>query len=374
LAALAVGGLSPHTVLAAPLIQATKTHALLVDLNHDGHAGAGDTLRYTVTITNTGDMDACGVEFSDALDDNTSLVPGSVRTTPLARNDGYSIASDARLEVDAATGLLSNDNDPDGSPIIVVAFDSQSAEGGFVTVNAVGAFTYTPPSGFSGEDTLFYRIGDNDANLDIGLVRINVGVGGPPVDSCSGPDLPGPFHVGTLNGAVTLSGGTFPGQHVVITFDVIVNESTPPTVSEVCNQGTVSGDNLAESATDDPDTGAHADPTCTSLVPTAPQMIQDAIETVEDLPPTAFFNRNSRTALLNKLREVQANIASGTLCALCQALSKVVHDVLPKIDGVSPPPDWVTDQLGRERLAEEVHGLIDQLQAEVSAQGGCGGC
>jgi hypothetical protein len=88
----------------------------------------------------------------------------------------------------------------------------------------------------------------------------------------------------------------------------------------------------------------------------------------------AAHNPKNKTPLLNKLAEVQAHIASGTPCDLCQALSKLIHDVLPKTDGETPPPDWVTDADAQAELEAEVRALIDRLQSEVDAQGGCGGC
>ena len=46
-----------------------------------------------------------------------------------------------------------------------------------------------------------------------------------------------------------------PGQEVVITFDVTVDVTIPPNVTQVCNQGLVSGTNFSDVLTDDPDVG-----------------------------------------------------------------------------------------------------------------------
>jgi VCBS repeat-containing protein len=63
-------------------------------------------------------------------------------------------------------------------------------------------------------------------------------------------------------------GNLDPGQIVTITFDVTTDDpQVPATNSQVCNQGTVSGDNFANVVTDDPDMGGSADPTCTPLAP-----------------------------------------------------------------------------------------------------------
>ncbi len=74
---------------AAPVITATKTDALLVDSNNDNQANPGEKLRYTLIIDNSGTEDA-SVVFTDTIDANTTLVAGSVQSTPLARNDSYS--------------------------------------------------------------------------------------------------------------------------------------------------------------------------------------------------------------------------------------------------------------------------------------------
>ncbi|MEO8378379.1 MAG: GEVED domain-containing protein [Acidobacteriota bacterium] len=78
------GEVEDHPVTIAdalPDVAATKTVVLLTDVDHDGQADPGDTLRYTITITNDGLGDATGVLFNDTPDANTNLVVGSVTTT-----------------------------------------------------------------------------------------------------------------------------------------------------------------------------------------------------------------------------------------------------------------------------------------------------
>src|SRR2546423_13157872 len=67
----------------APTITATKSHMPA------GNANPGDTLTYTVVITNSGTSDATGVNFSDTIDPNTTLVAGSVIASPIANDDSY---------------------------------------------------------------------------------------------------------------------------------------------------------------------------------------------------------------------------------------------------------------------------------------------
>ena len=82
--------------LAAPSLTATKTDSF-ADPDGDGKAEPGQTITYTVTVTNNG-TDATGVAFSDTVDPNTTLVPGSVRTQPVAAGDSYNVLGNVRIQ------------------------------------------------------------------------------------------------------------------------------------------------------------------------------------------------------------------------------------------------------------------------------------
>ncbi len=113
-----------------PLITATKTDLLLVDVNNDNIANPGDTMSYTVVITNSGSTDATGVMFNDTPDANTTLVPGSVTTTPIAIDDSYTATGNVRIQCPGA-GVLGNDSDADGDTFTASA-GAPSANGGNV--------------------------------------------------------------------------------------------------------------------------------------------------------------------------------------------------------------------------------------------------
>jgi uncharacterized repeat protein (TIGR01451 family) len=66
----------------APDIKVTKTVKLAGDADGDGAVSPGDTLKYTVLISNDGNGTAGGVIFSDTPDSNTTLMVGSVTTMP----------------------------------------------------------------------------------------------------------------------------------------------------------------------------------------------------------------------------------------------------------------------------------------------------
>lgn len=68
-------------LVAAPELVVEKSDALLLDAGSDGGANPGDTLRYTVWVTNVGNQDATQVVFTDTPDPNTALIVPSVTTS-----------------------------------------------------------------------------------------------------------------------------------------------------------------------------------------------------------------------------------------------------------------------------------------------------
>ena len=158
---------------AAPAVSATQTGALAVDNNGNGIANQGDTIRYTIRIENAGDADAVNAAIQEFLDANTTLVPGSVMTSPVARDDAYSTPMRQTLNV-PATGVLANDNDADGDLPEVVSVSPVSDQGVTVSMLADGSFSYQPPAMFSGEDAFTYVIGDDDGFTNDARVVVTV--------------------------------------------------------------------------------------------------------------------------------------------------------------------------------------------------------
>src|SRR5882724_2164487 len=154
----------------APTVTATKTDSLFADADNDSQADPGDTIKYTVNINASG-QDATGVTFMDTVDPNTTFVPGSLTATPVAVDDSYSALGNVRISV-AAPGVLGNDFT--GLPTATItAPPVTSANGGNVTLNADGSFTYNPPAGFEGTDTFTYTLtnaqGSNNATVTINV-------------------------------------------------------------------------------------------------------------------------------------------------------------------------------------------------------------
>jgi uncharacterized repeat protein (TIGR01451 family) len=198
--------LESRLVLAA-VITATLTDNTAVPL------APGATIHYTEVISNTAAIgagnEALNLQIAQALDPNTTLVPGSLNISPLAFDDTFSAVGNTQLFVNAggtnpggtpaATvaligGIFANDiefeNDLDvldtftlasvqgvnftGSPVTAT-----TSGGGSVTVNADGTFSYTPAAGFTGADTFTYTITDDGVGgvnplTGTGTVTINV--------------------------------------------------------------------------------------------------------------------------------------------------------------------------------------------------------
>ncbi len=79
------------------------------------------------------------------------------------------------LTVDALTGVLANDTDPDGDPLTATPTGVRATTAlGSVNVASDGSFVYTPAAGFAGVDTFTYQAFDgSSASLDT-LVTITV--------------------------------------------------------------------------------------------------------------------------------------------------------------------------------------------------------
>lgn len=153
---------NPSSPLAVA-ITATLKDSLVGDAGQIGIVNPGDTLRYIVSITNSGTTDATGMNFSDLLD--TSTVPvGSLKATPVAVNDAYVGTYNATLNV-SASGVLTNDYGvpaPTATPIAAGATPH-----GAVTLSVDGSFAYTPTGGYFGPDSFGYTatnsVGSNSA-------------------------------------------------------------------------------------------------------------------------------------------------------------------------------------------------------------------
>ena len=145
-------------------------------------ATLNDTFVYTI---------ADGFGATDSA--TVTVTISGINDNPTAVDDKATTDEDTLLTVLAATGLLTNDTDPDTSDTLTVSSsDSESTAGATVSVAADGSFTYDPTTsallnnlaqGQSIVDTFDYSISDNLGSTSAAKVFITVnGVTDPPTD------------------------------------------------------------------------------------------------------------------------------------------------------------------------------------------------
>jgi len=100
-----------------------------------------------------------------------TITVNAVNDPPVAVPDSYSTNEDTPLTV-AAPGLKANDSDAEGSALTAVKVANPAH--GTVTVNASGAFTYTPSGNYNGPDSFTYRVSDGSANSATVTVTLTV--------------------------------------------------------------------------------------------------------------------------------------------------------------------------------------------------------
>ncbi len=168
---------------ATPFIVAQLRDALTIDNPPLNQANPGDQLTYTTVIKNTGTGDANGVILTNPAPTNTTFVPGSAKTSSLAKDESFSTAFNTAL---TGNNVLTNDFGlpspavlsfgPTGNAAATVAGGSGvSDNGGTVIVNSNGTFTYTPLAGFTGTDKFSYIAGNGNLPNNDAIVTISVG-------------------------------------------------------------------------------------------------------------------------------------------------------------------------------------------------------
>lgn len=215
---------------------------------------AGDRMIVWGGYNNLGTYSHTGGEyFTDA--------PGN--QIPVANSDSYTTPANTTLTI-AAPGVLANDNDPDGDTLMVSVVTD--AEHGTLTLNSNGGFTYTPDSGFVGNDSFTYRSFDGTAFSNEAGVSITVsGAGSTPTNTVTATASPTRTPTGTpVTPSVTPS--PVPGTST----PTPMNPSATPT-------------NTPAVPTNTP-TGTPATPTNT---PTGTIIVPSATPTGSPVPPSA---------------------------------------------------------------------------------------
>jgi VCBS repeat-containing protein len=95
-----------------------------------------------------------------------------VNERPVAVDDNYSVQMNSILAVEATSGVLVNDSDPDDDPLIVQLVNQPSH--GTLLLAADGTFQYTPDNEFFGTDSFLYQANDGLDDSNTATVTITV--------------------------------------------------------------------------------------------------------------------------------------------------------------------------------------------------------
>ncbi|MGD8853014.1 MAG: Ig-like domain-containing protein [Gammaproteobacteria bacterium] len=160
--------------VADPRTSAATTQDGTVTLNSDGSFSytpasdfAGDdTFTYTATD---------GTDTSNTATVTITVNAAGGNSAPVANDDAYTTDQDVPL-TDAAPGVLGNDTDADGDALTVAdpRTDAATDQGGSVTLNSDGSFSYTPLAGFTGDDSFSYSATDGTDTSNAATVTVSV--------------------------------------------------------------------------------------------------------------------------------------------------------------------------------------------------------
>ena len=183
----------PLAPMPPPPAAVTATMAgLLVDKDADakldpttGVAGTTERVDYTVQLSNTSGAPATGLNFNVPLDSHTTLVPGSLNSTPIAFDQNGlngTVAITTNEDPAVPPVITLQGQDPDGSALTfsIVAPPTNGSLGSIGSVSCVSGVcsanvTYTPNLNFNGADSFTFKVNDGTADSNqTGAVSITV--------------------------------------------------------------------------------------------------------------------------------------------------------------------------------------------------------
>jgi hypothetical protein len=97
-----------------------------------------------------------------------------VNGPPLAQADSYSVGANGTLSISAGSGVLANDLEPEGDPMVAAV--TKIPRVGALSLNPDGSFGYTPPAAFNGTVQFSYQASDFHQLSNQSTVTISVGL------------------------------------------------------------------------------------------------------------------------------------------------------------------------------------------------------
>lgn len=174
---------SPVIVSFGPVKNATSYPAGGTGSSDNGGTvvvNANGTFTYTAPAGFSGTDKFAYIATTGTAPDNDAVVTISVGSAVNAVNDTYNVTGNVSVSPNTAAGLLSNDG---GNGPVMVAVNGSAAnigtsiitlQGGNLTVNSDGSFSYNPPKGFEGTDSFTYTIDNGYSAPSTGNVTLNV--------------------------------------------------------------------------------------------------------------------------------------------------------------------------------------------------------
>ena len=181
------GRLFDDTLTVLPLTNQTTANGGTVTLNSDG------SFNYTPSADNKTGTDSFTYTLEDGFGgtDTATVTIDLSNTNPVANDNSYGSGHNVALSVDTATGAITGtlngaiaDYDPDNQLADKVFDDTLTVQpitnqlttnGGHITLNSDGSFTYTPSaSNKSGTDSFTYTLKDGFGGTDTATVTISL--------------------------------------------------------------------------------------------------------------------------------------------------------------------------------------------------------
>jgi hypothetical protein len=158
-----------------------------------------------------------------------TIVVRPVNDRPITNPESYKTDEDAVLTVNAIRGVLANDSDVEGDPLLAV-LAAPPAQGTLDLKND-GSFTYTPKLNFFGEDSFQYAVWDGENMTD--PVTVGITVAAMPDASQPQPDA----YV-TPQAQPLIASSTVPVSTEPVTATLLPLKSTWKYLDDGSNQGT----------------------------------------------------------------------------------------------------------------------------------------
>ncbi len=130
---------------------------------------SADVFRSMVVI---GEEQAGKDDWASSIEAVDPAIASATNHRPVGNPDEYATGQDQAITVDPASGVLSNDLDPDGESVMAVLVTPPAH--GELTLRPNGSFLYTPEDDFTGEDELSYRVSDGLSNSNVTTVKLLV--------------------------------------------------------------------------------------------------------------------------------------------------------------------------------------------------------